>query len=192
MRTLVLASSSRYRRDALANLGIGFSTDAPEVDEAPRPGEAPEALAMRLALAKAQAVADRHPGALVIGSDQVAHLEGRLLGKPGTPARAAEQLRAASGRCVEFLTAVCLVGAPGRAPATHLDRTSVHFRTLTDPEITRYLSADEPWDCAGAFRCERLGIALFDRVNSDDPTALVGIPLIAVARMLRESGLDVP
>jgi len=192
MPPLVLASSSPYRRDALAKLRMPFSTEAPELDESSLPDEPPAALAVRLAQAKAVAIASRHPGALVLGSDQVAHQDGERLGKPGSMAAAEAQLSRVSGRLVEFLTAVCLLDGRDGTRRVHLDRTLVHFRLLQAAEIARYLAADTPWDCAGGFRCERLGIALFERVVSEDPTALVGLPLIATARFLRETGLEVP
>jgi septum formation protein len=187
--TLVLASTSRYRRSLLERLGLPFAVDSPGTDETARPGESPATLAARLALAKARAVAPRHPLAHVIGSDQVASLEGSLLGKPGSPARACEQLARASGRSVEFLTAVVLLGPDGSEHA-HLDLTRVRFRTLTDAEIARYVELDKPLDCAGSFRSEGLGIALFEAVETRDPTALVGLPLVWLAAALRRAGLD--
>ncbi len=187
---LVLASTSRYRRELLARLGVRFETVRPEVDETPLEGEAPEALALRLAAAKALAVAAQRPGAWVIGSDQVADFDGRPLGKPGDRATAIAQLEAMSGRAVAFRTAVA-VAADG-AVATALDTTLVRFRRLDRDVIERYLDAERPFDCAGSFKSEGLGIALFDAVESRDPTALVGLPLIATARLLREAGLAVP
>jgi septum formation protein len=186
---LVLASTSRYRRALLERLRLPFSVADPAVDETPHPGEPPATLALRLAGAKALAVATRAPGAVVLGSDQVATLDGAPLGKPGTAARAAAQLGAASGRCVEFLTAVA-VAADGHVVAHHLDLTRVRFRVLTTAEIERYVALDAPLDCAGSFRAEGLGVALFDAIESRDPTALIGLPLVWVASALRATGLD--
>ncbi|HEY0180118.1 MAG TPA: Maf family nucleotide pyrophosphatase [Dokdonella sp.] len=191
---LVLASTSTYRRELLARLGLGFRTLAPDVDETPRAGEMPRALATRLAAAKAHAVAERAANALVVGSDQVAELDGRALGKPGTAAAAAAQLAASSGRAVVFHTALCVVDTrvePWRA-AAHCDETTVAFRRLGSDEIERYVAADRPLDCAGGFKVERLGVALFERIDSADPTALIGLPLIALARLLREAGVALP
>jgi septum formation protein len=187
---LVLASTSRYRRELLARLGVRFETARPEVDETPREGEAPDALALRLAAAKALAVAAQNPGAWVIGSDQVADFDGAPLGKPGDRATAIAQLEAMSGRAVAFRTAVA-VAADG-AVATALDTTLVRFRHLDRDVIERYLDAERPYDCAGSFKSEGLGIALFDAIESRDPTALVGLPLIATARLLRDAGLALP
>ena len=191
MTPLVLASTSPYRRALLARLGLPFTSARPDVDESPLPGESPAALAVRLAEAKARAVAARHPAAWVVGSDQVADLDGRPLGKPGTRARALEQLRAASGRSVAFHTAVCVVG-PAGGPYRHADLTRVRFRPLEADAIGRYLDAEQPYDCAGAFKCEGLGIVLFEAISSDDPTALVGLPLIALAGALRAAGYRLP
>lgn len=191
---LVLASTSRYRRELLERLGRPFRTLAPAIDETPQPGEPPAVLAARLALAKAQAAAAGCPGALVIGSDQVADLDGRALGKPGSPDAARAQLEASSGRAVVFHTAVCLLDtrhAPPRAEV-ETDTTRVVFRRLHGDEITRYLAAEDALDCAGSFKAERLGIGLFERIESTDPTALVGLPLIALARLLRAAGVAVP
>ena len=189
MPAVVLASTSIYRRALLQRILAGFSVAAPAVDEAPRDGEAPGAMAQRLAIAKARAVAAGHRGQVVIGSDQAAELNGRALGKPGDHAGAQAQLRAASGRCLRFWTAVCVIDAAG---GEHLavDRTDVHFRTLDKHEIDSYLAREQPYDCAGSFKCEGLGIALFERIDSSDPTALVGLPLIALAGLLRRAGVD--
>jgi septum formation protein len=190
--TLYLASTSRYRRDLLGRLGIEFIVEAPGVDESATQAEAPGLLALRLAELKARAVGLRHPGASVLGSDQVAQLGPDRLGKPGSPERAIAQLLACSGRTVEFATAVCLLdGRDGRV-RTHLDTTSVSFRRLTRSEIERYVEADKPLDCAGSFRSESLGSVLVDSMRSDDPTALIGLPLIATARLLREIGVVLP
>ena len=185
-RPLILASTSRYRRELLERLRLNFSTVAPEVDETPLPGEAPAVLAQRLALAKAQAVARLHPQALVIGSDQVADLQGQCLGKPGDHDKAVTQLRAMRGREVIFQTAVALV-APGLV-LQELAQVRVRFRDLADEEIERYLRAEQPYDCAGSAKSEGLGIALLDAIDSDDPTALIGLPLIRTCRLLRQAG----
>lgn len=192
MTPLVLGSTSPYRRELLARLRLPFSVDRPAVDESPLGGEAPAALAERLAEAKARDVASRHPGAWVIGSDQVAELDGRAIGKPGDAATAFAQLRAASGHAVRFHTAVALVRDGDFAAPVHLDRTEVRFRTLADDEIRRYLEAEQPFDCAGSFKCEGLGISLFDAIDNRDPTALVGLPLVALARLLRAAGYTLP
>lgn len=191
MTPLVLASTSRYRRELLGRLGLPFEVDRPEVDESPLPGEAPAALARRLAEAKARAVAQRHPGAWVIGSDQVADRDGRPLGKPGNRETALAQLLAASGRSLRFHTALCLLQAGGPAHAAQ-DLTEVSFRALAREEILRYLDAEQPYDCAGGFKCEGLGIVLFEAIRSEDPTALVGLPLIALSRALRAAGYALP
>ncbi|HZP66922.1 MAG TPA: Maf family nucleotide pyrophosphatase [Rudaea sp.] len=191
---LVLASTSRYRRELLSRLTSRVRQLAPDVDETPQPGEAPAALAGRLAEAKARAVAARSPGALVIGSDQVADLDGRALGKPGDAATARAQLAACAGRDVVFHTAVCVVDAR-TAPlwsSAAVDVTRVRFRALTADEIARYVEREQPLDCAGSFKSEGLGIALFESIESHDPTALVGLPLIALCRVLRGAGIAIP
>jgi septum formation protein len=188
---LLLASSSPYRRELLARLRLPFGTALPGVDETPLPGEAPEALAHRLAEAKALAVAAQAAPAWVIGSDQVADLDGMPLGKPGSRDAALAQLRAMSGGTVAFHTAVCLA-REGSPPLRAGDTTLVRFRALADAEIARYVDAELPFDCAGSFKSEGLGIGLFEAIESSDPTALVGLPLIATARLLREAGFLVP
>lgn len=188
---LVLASASPYRAELLRRLRLPFETRAAGVDETPQPGEDARSLAERLAAAKARAVHAHCPAAVVIGSDQVASRDGVILGKPGTRAAAADQLAASSGRRLEFFTSLCVV-APGGHEATATLTTQVHFRTLAAAEIDAYLRADEPWDCAGAFRAESLGISLFERLISEDPTALIGLPLIPLSRMLRTLGYPVP
>lgn len=191
MDTLILASTSPYRRDLLARLRLPFATARPQVDETPGVDEAPDALALRLARCKAEAVAAAQAGAWVIGSDQVAACDGRSLGKPGSRAAAIAQLQAMSGRDVLFHTAVAVLR--DRAPARlHLDTTRVRFRALSPAEIERYVDAEQPWDCAGSFKSEGLGITLFDAIHSDDPSALIGLPLIATARLLREAGFALP
>ena len=191
---VVLASTSRYRRDLLSRLTTRFTIVAPAVDEGAFAGEAPAALAARLAAAKAQAVAAGRAGALVIGSDQVADLDGRALGKPGDAATARAQLAAASGRTFVFHTAVCVVDTRARPPCAYAaaDITRVVLRTLTADEIARYVAAEAPLDCAGSFKAEGLGISLFERIESSDPTALIGLPMIALARMLRMAGVALP
>lgn len=187
---LVLGSTSRYRRELLERLRLPFETDAPAVDETPQPGETPAALSERLALAKAREVARRHPDAVVIGSDQVAELDGRPIGKPGSHERAAEQLRAMSGRVVVFHTALAVVRPSTGFEGLQRVAVTVRFRTLSDAEIEAYLRAEQPYDCAGSAKCEGLGIALLEAIVSDDPTALIGLPLIATHTLLREAGLD--
>ena len=191
-RTLILGSTSPYRRELLGRLRLDFEVMAPHVDETPRPGEAPAALARRLALAKAHAVAAQLPQAVVIGSDQVADLAGEPLGKPGTHERATEQLRRMRGRSVVFQTAVAVVCRETGFEQVDLAPVRVDFRALTDAEIEAYLRAEQPYDCAGSARSEGLGIALLEAIHSDDPSALVGLPLIRTCRMLRAAGLQVP
>jgi septum formation protein len=188
--TLILASTSRYRRELLERLRLPFEVHAPDVAETPHPGEAPAALAQRLALAKAHAVAAAHPDAIVIGSDQVADLDGVPVGKPGMHARAVEQLRAMRGRSVVFQTAVAVVRAATGHVGTALVPVTVRFRHLSDDEIEHYLRTEQPYDCAGSAKCETLGIALLDAIESDDPTALVGLPLIRTCALLRAAGID--
>ena len=188
--TLVLGSTSPYRRALLARLGLPFDVARPEVDETPAPGETPAHLALRLARAKAAAVAQAHPGAWVIGSDQVADLDGAPLGKSGDRDAAIAQLEAMSARAVVFRTAVSV----RRGDVAHdaVDATRVRFRPLSRAEIERYVDAEQPFDCAGSFKSEGLGIALFDAIETSDPTALVGLPLIATARLLRAAGFALP
>lgn len=187
---LILGSTSRYRRELLERLHLPFEVRAPDVDETPMPGETPSALALRLALAKARAVAALQPEAVVIGSDQVADLDGQPIGKPGTHERATEQLRAMRGRAVVFQTAVAVVRAATGYERVLLAPVTVRFRALTDGEIEHYLRTEQPYDCAGSAKCETLGIALLEAIESDDPTALVGLPLIRTCSLLREAGID--
>ena len=187
---LVLASTSPYRRELLQRLRLPFVVISPQVDEAAATGEAPAALAQRLALAKANAVAAREPNAIVIGSDQVAELDGIALGKPGSHDRATQQLRSMSGRAVRFHTAVAVVRASSGFLQQALVTVTVRFRQLSDLEIERYLLLEQPYDCAGSAKCETLGIVLAAAIESDDPTALVGLPLIRTSAMLRAAGLD--
>lgn len=191
-RPLVLGSSSRYRRELLERLRLPFAVAVPETDESPLPGEAPHALALRLALAKAHAVAALHPQAIVIGSDQVADLAGEPLGKPGNHERATAQLRRMSGRTVVFQTAVAVVCSDSGFSEVDIAPVEVRFRPLDDATIERYLRAEQPYDCAGSAKSEGLGIALLDAIVSDDPTALIGLPLIRTCRMLRAAGLVLP
>lgn len=187
---LILASTSRYRRELLSRLRLPFEVLAPEVDEAALTGETPAALASRLALAKARAVAARRPEAVVIGSDQVADLDGEALGKPGNHARAVQQLRRMRGRKVLFHTALAVVRGDADFERALSSTVVVSFRELDDAEIEHYLRAEQPYDCAGSAKCETLGIALLDAIESDDPTALVGLPLIRTCELLRQAGLD--
>jgi septum formation protein len=187
---LLLGSTSRYRQELLQRLRLPFRCVAPAVDETPLPGETPSALAMRLALEKARDVAMRHPGAVVIGSDQVADLDGHPIGKPGTHERAVAQLRSMRGRSVVFQTAVAVVRPDTGFERVQLAPVKVRFRSLGDYEIEFYLRTEQPYDCAGSAKCETLGIALLDAIESDDPTALIGLPLIRTCAMLREAGLD--
>ena len=189
-RPLILGSSSRYRRELLQRLHLPFTVQPPDVDESPLPREAPAALAQRLALAKAHAVAALHPEAVVIGSDQVADLDGEPIGKPGTHERAVAQLRRMRGRTVVFQTAVAVVCHATGYAGTALAPVSVRFRALSDAEIEHYLRTEAPYDCAGSAKCETLGIALLDAIDSDDPTALVGLPLIRTCALLRAAGID--
>lgn len=189
---LVLASSSRYRRELLERLRLPFRIMSGPVDEAAKSAEDARQLAQRLALAKASAAATLAPDAWVIGSDQVATTAGRLLGKPASREACIEQLAFASGRTVEFLTACCILRHSTRETFQHIDTTRVRFRALKADEIARYVDAEQPYDCAGGFKCEGLGIALFESIESRDPTALVGLPLIWVAATLRGCGFAIP
>jgi septum formation protein len=189
---LVLASTSRYRRALLERLCVPFECAAPQVDETALQDEAPGALAARLARLKAEAVAAARPGAVVIGADQVAVRGSETLGKPGSFERCVEQLVQSSGREVEFLTAVFVLNAAGGRSEAFVDRTVVRFRSLARAEIERYVAADSPLDCAGGFKAESLGIALFDRIESADPTGLTGLPLIWLCGALRRAGIQVP
>lgn len=187
---IILASTSPYRRKLLERLQIDFRCIAPQTDESPRPKEAPDALAQRLAIAKASEIATRHPGSVVIGSDQVASVDGHILGKPGDFEAAAKQLRACSAREVQFFTAVSLVCLHADHERVHVEPFSVVFRELQEAEIANYLHRDQPYDCAGSFKVESLGIALFERLAGNDPTSLEGLPLIALTSLLREVGVD--
>lgn len=189
---LVLASTSPHRRMLLARLGLPFETASPGVDETRSYREPVTELVRRLSRAKAEAVAARHPGALIIGSDQAAERDGEVLGKPGDHAAAVAQLTASSGKYLKFHTGLCLLDSRDGRLHEHVDVTRVIFRALSASEIERYLQAERPYDCAGSFKSEGLGISLFEGIESDDPAALVGLPLIALCRFLRECGLDMP
>jgi septum formation protein len=188
-RPLILGSTSLYRKELLSRLQIPFDTAAPDVDETPRANEPPKDLAMRLALAKARAVALKHPEAVVIGSDQVADLEGVPLGKPGNHTNATLQLQQMRGKTVIFQTALSVVCLATAYERTDLAAVKVKFRNLSDAEIESYLRAEEPYDCAGSAKSEGLGISLLEAIESDDPTALIGLPLIRTCQMLREAGV---
>ena len=190
-RPLVLGSSSRYRRDLLSRLQLPFTVVAPQLDETALPGERPQEIALRLALAKARAVAASLPQAVVIGSDQVADLRGEALGKPGDHDKAVAQLRRMRGESVIFQTAVAVVCSDTGFEEVELVPVKVRFRRITDAEIEAYLRAEQPYDCAGSARSEGLGIALLEAIESDDPTALVGLPLIRTCRMIRAAGIKI-
>jgi len=189
-RKLILGSTSVYRRELLERLRVPFTVESPHVNEAPRPDELPATLAVRLALAKAQAVAKRFPDCVVIGSDQVADLHGQALGKPGTHERAVAQLRQMRGQTVVFQTAVAVVCQQTGFCQQALAPVRVTFRELDDAEIESYLQAEQPYDCAGSAKSEGLGISLLSAIENDDPTALVGLPLIRTSQMLRAAGID--
>ncbi|MEO8672316.1 MAG: Maf family protein [Tahibacter sp.] len=190
---LVLASTSRYRAELLRRLTTRLRQLAPDADETALPGEAPFALAQRLAQAKAESVAAHCPGSVIIGSDQVAALGSDLLGKPVTVERAVQQLQSCSGRVVDFHTAICAIDrrTSEARVSNSVDHTRVLFRALTRAEIVRYVEREQPLDCAGSFKCEGLGIGLFERIDNADPSALIGLPLIAVCRLLRGFGLEI-
>lgn len=188
---LVLASTSRYRRALLKQLGLRFAIASPAIDEARRTAEAPDALVRRLAEAKARAVAADHPEALIIGSDQVACLDDQVLGKPGDRPRAIAQLRAASGRTALFRTGLCLLHAPSGRAQVICEPYQVRFRSLSEAQIAAYVDREQPFDCAGSFKSEGLGIALLEGLQGDDPNALIGLPLIRLIALLAEAGFDV-
>ncbi|CAM3640757.1 Maf family protein [Parendozoicomonas haliclonae] len=188
----ILASGSRYRHQLLERLNLAFTGISPDINETPHPNESPTDLALRLSLEKAQAISSLHPDALVIGSDQIAVLHGQILGKPGTRDKAIEQLTQASGQRVTFLTGLCII-APGLAePRVSTIPYHVEFRELKQEEIERYIDSDQPLDCAGSFKWEKLGISLFKRMEGDDPTALEGLPLITLSAWLRDLGHQIP
>ena len=189
---LILASSSKYRKILLQRLGIPFKSLSPDIDESVQAGETPKVLVERLATQKALAIARQNPRVIVIGSDQVAVFRGQILGKPGTHESALRQLAGFSGQIVEFLTAVSVQCLDRNFSEQHTDSTRVHFRDLQTEEIERYLAIEKPYDCAGAFKAESLGIVLFEQIASNDPTALTGLPLIQTSAMLRRAGLALP
>jgi septum formation protein len=192
LRPLMLASTSRYRAALLGRFGLPFNTASPAVDEAEIAGEAPRARALRLSEAKAEAVASQYPEAVIIGGDQVAALGTRVLRKPGNASNCREQLRQLSGSAAEFHTACTVRGVSAALELTHVDTTTVALRTLANAEIDRYIEREQPFDCAGGFKAEALGITLFERMDSHDPTAIVGLPLIWLAGALRSAGFTVP
>jgi MAF protein len=190
MRQLVLASTSPFRRELLDRLKLPFEAAAPNVDERPLNGEAPRALVQRLAEAKARAVARSFPGALIIGSDQVACIDGEILGKPGSRERAIAQLRQASGKEVTFETGLCLYDADSNRAEVCCESYRVRFRQLSEADISGYIDLEQPLNCAGSFKSEGLGIALFERMDGADPTSLIGLPLIRLLGLLRAAGVD--
>ncbi len=190
--SIILASTSKYRSELLHKLNIPFETANPLVDETPLCGESPPALASRLALAKSRAITPTVPDTLVIGSDQVASIDHQLLGKPGNMDRAVDQLTLSSGRCVEFHTAVSVTHADSGESLSRLEITRVHFRELSHQQIVRYLEAEQPFDCAGSFKSEGMGIVLFRKIEGRDPNALIGLPLIALVEILSEWNLILP
>ena len=190
-RRLVLASTSRYRKELLARLGIAFEVAAPQADERPLAGEAPDQTALRLAALKAQSVRQAHRDALIIGSDQVATSGGKLLGKPGDHMNAVRQLRSLSGKSADFHTALAVLDAANGKVLTQVVPCRVHFRKLDDERIERYLQKEKPYDCAGSAKAEGLGIALIARIDTEDPTSLIGLPLITLTGMLERAGLQV-
>lgn len=189
-KALILASSSRYRRELLDRLGIAYTCESPDIDESSLPGETPQNTAMRLSEMKARAIWDKHPGAVVIGSDQVADLNGVKLGKPHTHENAVRQLKSMQGHDVVFTTALCVIDAEGRAERVK-SQTTIRMRTLSDEAIEAYVEREKPFDCAGAAKIERLGIALMESVKSDDPTSLIGLPLMALTTLLTRAGVEV-
>lgn len=189
---LILASGSAYRKMLLSRLGLPFRCEPADIDESPRPAERPADLVRRLASEKARTVAREHAQSVVIGSDQLAVFDGRVIGKPGSHGQAAADLAAFSGRQLEFLTCVAVICEDTRFYRQHTDSTRVFFRALDKTEIERYLRAEKPYDCAGSFKSEALGISLFERVSNDDPSALVGLPLIQTANLLRQAGFRLP
>lgn len=190
--SLILASTSRYRKALLEKLGLPFQCASPEVDETPMPGESAEALVCRLAHAKAMAIAERHDHGLVIGSDQVCVCDGQILGKPGTVENAVAQLMRAQGRRVTFLTGLCVIDAASGHAEQIVEPFTVHFRNLEEAAIRRYVAAEQPLDCAGSFKCEGMGIVLFEALEGRDPNALIGLPLIALIDLLGHHGLHLP
>jgi len=189
---IVLASTSPFRRELLNKLRVSFAVDSPNIDESPQPGESPESLVMRLAEAKAKAVGARHADALIIGSDQVAVCRDEVLGKPGSKERAVFQLSNASGQAVVFYTGLCLYNTSTGDVQLHCEPFTVQFRSLTQEQISRYLDAEEPYNCAGSFKSEGLGISLFEALRGNDPNSLIGLPLIQLIKMLEHEGELIP
>lgn len=189
-RNLILGSTSPYRRELMQRLHVSFTTAAPDIDETRHEGESARDMVLRLSLEKAQAVASQHPDALIIGSDQCAVLHDNVIGKPGTHENAVKQLQNSSAQTVAFLTGLCLYDSRDGSYQLDVVPFSVDFRELTDEEIDRYLRKDQPYNCAGSFRSESLGITLFKRMHGDDPTALMGLPLIRLSEMLKQTGVD--
>lgn len=189
---LILGSTSPFRKELLQRLSIPFITNSPDIDETPLENEAPKDYVLRLSLEKARVVANQHPNALIIGSDQCSVLNGNIRGKPGNHENAMQQLRESSGERVSFLTGLCLFDSKTEEYQLDLVPFHVDFRVLTDTEITAYLKAEQPYGCAGSFKSEGLGISLFKRLQGDDPTALIGLPLIRLSEMLREKGVTIP
>ena len=189
---LILASSSPYRRSLLQRLEIPFESESPDVDESQLEGESPTDLVLRLAEIKAAAIAPAHPEALIIGSDQVAVADGEILSKPGNHENAVVQLKKVSGKSIVFLTGLCLINTVNNKSQKDCISYIVHFRDLTEDEIERYLLLEKPYDCAGAFKSEAYGVALMQRMEGDDPTSLIGLPLIRLSEMLRNEGLNIP
>ncbi|QIZ76045.1 Maf family protein [Ferrimonas lipolytica] len=190
-KTLILGSTSPFRREILAKLGLPFECDKPQVDETPLANETAEQLVGRLAQAKARAVAERHSNALIIGSDQVAVVDGSILGKPGNHANAVKQLQSAAGKTVTFYTGLCLVNSDSGEAQTTVEPFKVHFKDLSLAQIEGYVAAEQPLNCAGSFKSEGLGIMLFDRLEGRDPNTLIGLPLITLGEMLANQGIDV-
>lgn len=188
---LLLASSSPYRRELLQKLRLAFVTDSPEIDETPLSGESPDSMAKRLSLEKAAALAEKYPGYLIIGSDQVAMLDGKLLTKPGSRENSIAQLSLASGKKVYFYTGVCVFDSGNRQYRMDCDCCAVTFKKLSRQQIERYVDSDQPFHCAGGFKAESLGIALFERIEGDDPNALIGLPLIKLIKLLEVFGMQV-
>ena len=189
---VVLASTSPFRRALLEKLGIEFAVDSPDIDESVQEAEKPVELVKRLAESKAKAVAETHPNALIIGSDQVAVCRGEILGKPGNRGNAIRQLSNASGQAVTFYTGLSLYNSAKQSAQTECDTFAVHFRDLSQTQIERYLDAEEPYNCAGSFKSEALGISLFEKLEGDDPNSLIGLPLIRLIRMFQQEGIQIP
>ncbi len=189
---LILGSTSPFRCDLLKKLGISFTTAAPDIDEQSLQNEPPSELVARLALAKAEAVATHYPNTLIIGSDQVASIDQQILGKPGSRENAIDQLLAASGKCVTFYTGLCLLNSASGRKQVRCETFHVYFRNLTRPQIERYIDQEEPYNCAGSFKSEGLGISLFERLEGDDPNTLIGLPLIRLVSMLGNEGIQIP